>query len=348
MDAIYKNSTGYGLPKEQAKRMAARFWKRALVASSAGMAYALAQSTSDPDYMKMSLDEQLNNITIPLPGTEAEAKLPINWDMGTLVYTMPQLFVRSVLLSEDNPAHLSKSKAGEEAFKALRRSVFPPLLESVAITPVLEGMTNKDISTLPFVKDIEGRAEQKLPSEMRGEKTASVIGNALGKVVLSPKRVDHILQNFGGIMYSLLDSALQPMFGEPVNKTPAKDTFLRAIGVKQFVTDPEKLHNADKMYELYGKGLEAQAGFNELLKTADSKKISAYREEHQKEFENLSIIQPQAEVMNAYKNQIDRIVASDMPNPQKEEAIKALKKQIQQQVDLTNEIIKNKEKSERK
>ena len=192
------------LSKAEAMEARRMFYSRAAMIALYSTAYALAMS-DDEDYLK-SPDRALNWL---IPTGEKDTpfiKAPIPYEIGFFVKTLPEL------LALANMGAITTKKAVSEAGKAVSETIIPPMPMIYAIKPALEAAMNFDFHTW---RPIESAAEHGLMTHLKDKRASEVTKEVAKKLhesgidmeVLSPDRMEHVLNGYFGQLWSITRAA---------------------------------------------------------------------------------------------------------------------------------------------
>lgn len=281
LDAIMRNATGYGLNAKEAAKVRKIFRRRAMVTTAAALGYSLAQAAYNPDYAANGdTQDQLGSILVPV-AEGRDLKLPVNWDVGTLFFTLPQIFVRTMMLNAVNKAHMTPSQATTEALKALRENVLPPVHFAEWSNPLIETITNTSFRTLD---KIDTPGAQRLEPEARGRFTSPIgqfISSTLSDigVPLSPKAADNLGRGYFANMYDIANSLADVLSDK--NKGMAKDwteSFMgKTTGAGKFFTNPYKVPGANPIYEAADRAAVANSTYNDYVKNREDEALNKFK-----------------------------------------------------------------------
>lgn len=326
LDVLYRAATGYGLPKEQRAEAKALFKKRAAMMVAMSIAYAMMMQDDDeykktPDYIRD------NNWLVKNPMGEGFIKIPVPYEVGFLMKTIPEAAIR----------YMSGNSSGKEVIKSYLNGVGNSLPGDAVplpqlMKPAYEVITNHSLFT---GAPIESLGEMHLPTEQRGRnasETSKLLSEAgLGKIGLSPSKIDHLTQGYfaelGLFSTFLMDKVITEAKGEtPMDKNLAQQPFF-----KSFLTDPTRDKAVSDFYEINKTANEVSAAFNEYKKTGQveaAKEIMA-DEEQGKLLKAAPALRRVAKNMTEINNKIKYIKEKqDMDPAERLERVNALQKQL--------------------
>ena len=266
LDTVYRAATGYNLPPAEKAAAQKLFKQRAALMLGSSIAYAMLMQDDDeykklPDYIKD------NNWLIKNPLGEGFIKVAVPYEVGFLFKTLPEVAIRGL--------------AGNSTGKEMIKSYYDGFLHNLptggvpvpqAVKPALEIITNYSFFT---GNPIESIGESRLPVEMRGRnasETAKFLSQSgLGKVGLSPAKIDALVQGYmaeaGTFSFSLADHLITTVQGkEPTSKNLAKQPFFKA-----FLTDENSNKAVADFYKIEQTANQVAQEFSTMTKTGLAK-----------------------------------------------------------------------------
>jgi hypothetical protein len=236
LDIFYRASTGEMNTKD-AKEIQRKFWVRGMTMMGLSMMYYFAVA-GNPDYEKQEQETKDNNWIIP-----GMFRIPIPFEVGTLFKTVPER-IAAFYFGKDT---------GEDFRAAMWRAAngFVPLSPAAylpqTMKPILEAMTNYNFFTQ---REIVGLGMKDVDPEFQVGPGTSALAQFIGKLGLSPLKVDHVIKGYTGTMgmYAIdtIDTVMD-QFGD--SPKPAK-RFEQMPVIKRFAVDPEARGSVTAYFDL--------------------------------------------------------------------------------------------------
>jgi hypothetical protein len=236
LDIFYRASTGEMNTKD-AKEIQRKFWVRGMTMMGLSMMYYFAVA-GNPDYEKQEQETKDNNWIIP-----GMFRIPIPFEVGTLFKTVPER-IAAFYFGKDT---------GEDFRAAMWRAAngFVPLSPAAylpqTMKPILEAMTNYNFFTQ---REIVGLGMKDVDPKFQVGPGTSALAQFIGKLGLSPLKVDHVIKGYTGTMgmYAIdtIDTVMD-QFGD--SPKPAK-RFEQMPVIKRFAVDPEARGSVTTYHDL--------------------------------------------------------------------------------------------------
>ena len=316
LDTVYRASTGYGLPPKEKAAAKRLFQQRAAIMVVLSTVYAMMMQGDDeykkqPDYVKD------NNWLIPNPFGTGFIKAPVPFEVGFLFKTIPETTVR----------YMAGTSTGKEVLASYQTGVLQNIPGSglplpQAFKPLLEVITNHS-----FFRNgpIETRADEDLPTYLRGEGKSSEVAKILSRfgldsINLSPVKIDYLIQAYtaelGTFTTGLVDGVVRTVEGKSTPETPLeKMPFFKA-----FMTDPNADRAVGVFYDLTHNSKEVADAFNKLVREGHSKEAQEYIQEHRKEYVLHSPLEKIGREMAKIKKVITMIKENESISPEERRA----------------------------
>ena len=316
LDTVYRASTGYGLPPKEKAAAKRLFQQRAAIMVVLSTVYAMMMQGDDeykkqPDYVKD------NNWLIPNPFGTGFIKAPVPFEVGFLFKTIPETTVR----------YMAGTSTGKEVLASYQTGVLQNIPGSglplpQAFKPLLEVITNHS-----FFRNgpIETRADEDLPTYLRGEDKSSEVARILSRfgldsINLSPVKIDYLIQAYtaelGTFTTGLVDGVVRTVEGKSTPETSLeKMPFFKA-----FMTDPNADRAVGVFYDLTHNSKEVADAFNKLVREGHSNEAQEYIQEHRKEYVLHSPLEKIGREMAKIKKVITIIKENESISPEERRA----------------------------
>lgn len=242
--------------------------KRTLLSSMVlGTLYSFAMAASDnDDYRKLSLEERMQNILVPVPGA-GTVKIPVPPELGAMTLMVPAAFAEYIY-GTDNGPQIVKSMAA--FFSGL--FTFDPTPQ--VIRPIAEVITNKNFYTF---RPIENQSMQRILPEYRYEETTSELSKKLGefaskaKMPISPLQFEHLIRGYFGTLGMFTADLTNQLFdtqNNDIDRLKLSDPYLLPGVGRKFVAPTDRKALED-YYEIRNAATQAA----NTLKMVEASKV---------------------------------------------------------------------------
>jgi hypothetical protein len=307
LDVFYRASTG-NMNTADAKEIQRKFFVRGMTMMGLSMMYYFAVA-GNPDYEDQEEETKDNNWIIPGVG-----RMPIPFEVGTLFKTVPERIAR----------YYFGTDTGEDFRKAMWRAAngFVPLSPAAylpqTLKPMLEAMTNYSFFTQ---REIVGLGMKDVDPEFQVGPGTTALAQFVGKLGLSPIKVDHVIKGYTGTMgmyaVDVMDSIMDQFDNSP---KPAK-RFEQMPVIKRFAIDPEARGSVTAYYDLKHTVDTTVRTMNLLERSAKPEEYAKYLQENAGVLAIKPYIQNLDKTMTKYRDMRRLIANSSMSSEDKRDAL---------------------------
>lgn len=305
-----------GMKSENARRLIAVQGFKMAVAASVMAAFM----ADDEDYKDVPMSDRIANIILPLGDGEHNIKLPLNFELGTVFWALPQRLIE----------YMNNDIDGRELKEALQAMVLhntPPYFPQVA-KPIVENVTNYSM----FRKGpLESAAQQRIEPGQRVNDSTSGVAEAIGGATnMSPIKIQNVLEGYFGTLGGFALDMTDKLLGLDANKPASAGNRLPFIS--SFVVDPNRSNARNNIYDLKEFSDEVYSTANKLEAEGDLDRLHDYLDKkspagitNRQLYEYREDVNAVAKVFADLNKEERAVKASNLPPQQKRQEIDALR-----------------------
>jgi hypothetical protein len=315
-----KNTANKELSRGQA---AASFLARGgLIAASTAIYYTMV--SDDEQYKEQTEEIKDNYWIIPTP-SGVPVRIPIPFEVGLLFKTLPERIIDSY--NDGTTAREAQQSAQRAVFGTL--GVQPPQ----AITPIMEAFMNYDLYTGRPVTPvfIEGNLDPQFQELASTTEVAKNMSRVLG---ISPIKLDHLMNGYGGTIgsyllgavdYGLRDSRLQGdnravLAGTDVSQYPV---------IRRFFGSEFGGGAKEDFYEMWDYVKRVEQTAKDLYEDGRTEELENYLVNKRQFLGMRKQLQPTATLLADLRKQRRAILKADLSAAEKKEYMKLINEQEQ-------------------